>query len=83
LYQMVTGKLPYKGLCVDEMLDAHVHARVPRLQGPLAVLQPLIDGLLAKDPDDRFQSAEELLAGLKWIAHQQGWPCPSSKTVIQ
>jgi serine/threonine-protein kinase PpkA len=82
-YQMVTGKLPYKGPSVGEMLEAHVHARVPRLQGPLAVLQPLIDGLLAKDPDDRFQSAEELLAGLKWIAHQQGWPCPSLKTVIQ
>jgi serine/threonine-protein kinase PpkA len=83
LYQMVTGRLPYKGLNVGEMLEAHVHARVPRLQGPLAVLQPLIDGLLAKDPDDRFQSAEELLAGLKWIAHRQGWPCPSLKTVIQ
>ena len=83
LYQMVTGTLPYRGPSMNQMLEAHVHARVPRLQGALAMLQPLIDGLLAKDPDDRFQSAEELLAGLKWIAHQQGWPCPSLKTVIQ
>jgi serine/threonine-protein kinase PpkA len=83
LYQMVTGALPYRGPSVDKMLEAHVHARLPRLRGALAMLQPVIEGLLAKDPDDRFQSAEELLAGLKWIAHQQGWPCPSSKAVIQ
>jgi hypothetical protein len=25
-----------------------------------------VDGLLAKDPDDRFQSAAEALAGIEW-----------------
>jgi len=29
-------------------------------------LQPLLDGLLAKDPDERFQSTDDLLMGLNW-----------------
>lgn len=77
LHQMLTGSLPFERPSVSTMLEAHVHASVPRLGGDLVALQPLLEGLLAKDPDDRFQSAEELLAGLQWIAHQQGWPSPA------
>ena len=76
LYQMVTGTLPYRAPSVAKIFQAHMHAPLPKLKGQLAVLQPLLDGLLAKDPNDRFQSAEELLAGIRWIAHQQGWPFP-------
>ena len=74
LYQMVTGRLPYKAPSVAKLFQAHLRAPVPRLTGELAILQSLLDGLLAKDPNDRFQSADELLAGLRWIAHRQGWP---------
>ena len=47
-------------------MHSHVHAPVPRLEGELKTFQPIIDGLMAKDPDERFQSAEELLMGLDW-----------------
>ena len=76
LYQMVTGVLPYRAPSLAKIFKAHMQAPIPKLKGPPAVLQPVLDGLLAKDPNDRFQSAEELLAGLEWIAHQQGWPFP-------
>jgi hypothetical protein len=40
----------------------HGHADIPRLPAETAALQPLVDGLLAKDPADRFQCADEVLA---------------------
>jgi hypothetical protein len=40
----------------------HVHAPVPQLTGMLSVHQPLLDRLLAKNPEDRFQSAAEVIA---------------------
>ena len=72
-YQMLTGIPPYKATTVTAMLEAHANAPIPRLPAPLAAAQSLIDGLLAKDPDDRFQSADDLLDGIAWIAKQSGW----------
>jgi eukaryotic-like serine/threonine-protein kinase len=65
-YQMLTGKRPYSGNSVSDPLRAHIAEPVPRLPDYLIKYQPLIDGLLAKDPDDRFQNARELLIGIDW-----------------
>lgn len=65
-YQMMTGKRPYSGNSVSELLRAHVIEPIPQLPEFLAKYQPLIDGLLAKDPDERFQSSRELLIGIDW-----------------
>lgn len=65
-FQMLTGKRPFTGNSVSELLRAHVIEPVPRLPDPLALYQPLIDGLLAKDPDERFQNTRELLIGIDW-----------------
>jgi hypothetical protein len=29
--------------------------------------QSLIEGMLAKDPDEHFQNTEELIAGVDWV----------------
>jgi serine/threonine protein kinase len=42
----------------------HVNSPVPRLPDKLARYQGIIDKLLAKDPSDRFSSAEELIKAL-------------------
>jgi eukaryotic-like serine/threonine-protein kinase len=65
-YQMLTGKRPYTGNSVSDLLRAHITDPVPRLPDYLIKYQPLIDGLLAKDPDDRFQNVRELLIGIDW-----------------
>lgn len=67
LYQMLAGTTPFGGATVAAMLEAHLGARIPRLPQGSAVLQPLVDGLLAKDPNERFQSAADVLDGIDWL----------------
>ena len=68
LYHMLTGSTPFMGPSVTAMLDAHLDAAIPRLPRRLAALQPLVDGMLAKDPKERFQSADDVLAGVEWLS---------------
>jgi serine/threonine protein kinase len=59
LYEMLVGRVPYHAedsLAVGIM---HITQPVPRLPDSLAVLQPLVDGLLAKEPHERFQTGNE------------------------
>ncbi len=59
LYEMLVGRVPYHA---DDSLAVgimHITQPVPRLPEPLAVLQPLVDSLLAKEPEQRFQTGEE------------------------
>ena len=65
-YKMLTGEYPYFSNSVEQILKAHLKAQVPKLPSELSKFQPVIDGLLAKIPDERFQSTEEFIAGLEW-----------------
>lgn len=61
LYEMLTGDRPYKGTTVIAILTAHQEEPIPRLPANLARFQPLIDGLLAKDPAHRLPTADAAL----------------------
>ena len=39
----------------------------PNLPENMSIYQPLIEGMLTKDPDERFQDTNELIAGIDWI----------------
>ncbi len=74
-YEMLTGRKPYTGTSAIEVLQQHVNAPLPRLPKPLEHLQPLLDGLLAKSPDDRFVSAAqavEAVAGVRALRDESG-----------
>ena len=62
LYEMLTSERLYDSDNLAGIAFQHVHADIPRLPAPLTGYQPLVDRLLAKHPDDRFQSARELFA---------------------
>lgn len=66
-YHMLTGRVPFKSANAASLLEAHLSAPVPRLPPEHAALQSLIDGLLEKNPNDRFQSAAEVLDGIEWL----------------
>jgi class 3 adenylate cyclase len=63
-YEMLTGRRPYAGGTILEILSQHLSAPVPHLPPELAAYQPLVDGMLAKRPRDRFESADALLAAI-------------------
>jgi serine/threonine protein kinase len=83
LYEMATGKKAFEGKTTASVIAA-VLASEPT---PISTLQPMtppalervVRTCLAKDPDERFQSAHDLNLQLKWIAEagsQAGVPAP-------
>ncbi|MEO8673891.1 MAG: bifunctional serine/threonine-protein kinase/formylglycine-generating enzyme family protein, partial [Tahibacter sp.] len=66
-YELLTGELPFQGPDALAVALAHVEQAVPRLPPPRRVWQPFIDRCMAKDPSERFQDAEAVLASLDQI----------------
>ncbi len=64
-YEMLVGEKVYDAADTFAVSYAHVHEPIPDLPKNLAKYQPLLNKLLAKNPDDRFQSATQLVHQLK------------------
>ena len=72
LYEMIAGEAPFIGATSSDVIAAILHTEPP----PLASLQPaippaldrLVKSCLAKEPDERWQSARDLARELKWMA---------------
>jgi serine/threonine protein kinase/CheY-like chemotaxis protein len=71
LYEMLTGDKPFRADNPMTVLYMHRNAPTPQLEPRLAVLQPLLDRLLAKEADDRFATAGETSAAL--LAARSAW----------
>ena len=63
-YEMLTGKKPFRADTAMGILYLHAQAPVPLLPPHLAVHQALINMMLAKKPEDRLQSADEVA---EWV----------------
>ncbi len=61
-FEMLTGEKLYDGDTAMAVIIKHRQALLPRLPTALREFQPLIQRMLAKQPSQRFQSVEELLA---------------------
>jgi eukaryotic-like serine/threonine-protein kinase len=64
LYEMLVQHKPFHGATAMEILQQHVQAPVPQLPGELAGFQPVLDRLLAKRPNDRFDTGAEACEAL-------------------
>lgn len=64
LYEMLTGERPFTGATAMNVIYKHANAPRPKLHGRLARLQAPLDRMLAVRPEDRYQSADELLEAL-------------------
>src|ERR1039457_7027603 len=81
LYEMVTGARPFEGKSQISVASA-ILEKEPE---PISAVQPLtppafehiVTACLAKNPDDRFQTAHDVALQLKWIV-PSGTPAPSS-----
>jgi hypothetical protein len=63
-YEMLVGAKPYVAGTAIGVLQKHVDQPVPRLPAVFGQHQGLLEGLMAKDRDDRFASADALLESL-------------------
>ena len=61
-YEMLSGRRLWGDEGPAGLVHMHVHEPIPRLPERLAGYQTIVDRLLAKRPEDRFQSARELFA---------------------
>ncbi len=59
-YEMLTGLKPFVADSAMGIIFKHAKAPIPLLPPRLSQYQSLINMLLAKNPDDRLQSAEEI-----------------------
>lgn len=60
LYEMLVGEKPYTDHSPMAIIYKHRHHPVPRLPAHAESWQPIIDSLLAKDPQDRYSTAAQV-----------------------
>jgi serine/threonine protein kinase len=77
LYLLASGKLPFSSDSPVELVAMHRNQPAPRLVTVPVGLADLIDRLLAKSPDARFQTAAEVRDALEWAVDvRQSGPVP-------
>lgn len=75
-FALITGRAPYQGTSA-QILVSHQLSPIPSLSKLQAAVPPdinmIVSKLLAKKPEDRFQSAEDLIDALQpWLPAQDG-----------
>lgn len=69
-YELLTGKLPFDAegdQVAFSVAMKHMNEPIPRLPESVAVFQEIIDSTLAKNPDDRFPSANAMCYALRQV----------------
>ncbi|WP_312172240.1 serine/threonine-protein kinase [Stutzerimonas kunmingensis] len=64
LAEMLTGTNPFRANSYPQTVLNHLQMPLPQLPPALAPYQPLLDRMLAKQPDERFGNCRELLAAI-------------------
>jgi serine/threonine protein kinase len=83
LYEMLTGRRAFEASSQASLIGAILHTEPPPVSSLVPVAPPALDRVvrqcLAKDPDNRWQSARDIAGELQWIAEadsQAGLPVP-------
>ncbi len=70
-FEMLTGSKPYTADDAPSVIHKHMHEPVPWLPDELVSFQPMLDRLMAKSPDDRFQTAADALRAIRVLQDRQ------------
>ena len=62
---MLAGKKAFQASTPGALVYQHLYADVPDLPESVAEFQPIVDKLLAKDPDQRFANASEFVTTIQ------------------
>jgi Tol biopolymer transport system component len=79
LYEMITGRVAFHGASKASIIAAILEREPQRLTGVPAALAKAVHRAMAKDPDERWQSARDL-AGVLDLAAAAAEDAPRTKT---
>ena len=83
MYEMVAGRLPFKGKTSVDVMHGVMHDEPPPLEGAPQRLQQIISKALAKNAGARYQSTEVLLEDLRSLVrshYAQSGVVPADKS---
>ena len=78
LYEMLTGKVPFDRATSVNILMAHVHDEAPPMRSTnelisvSSAMEEVVAGCMAKDPERRFRSMDDVLTALKRVGTAEG-----------
>lgn len=72
-YKMLTNTMPYQSDQILTVALMHKTAPIPALCKELSLFQPVLNKLLAKDPDQRYASAHELIEVLNQLESEHAY----------
>jgi Tol biopolymer transport system component/predicted Ser/Thr protein kinase len=83
LYEMATGQKAFSGPSQATLIAAIIGTQPPPISSIQPMIPPALDRVvktcLAKDPEDRWQTAHDVMLELKWVAEggsEAGVPAP-------
>lgn len=77
-YEMLTGKKPYDAATVFDVIIQHKQAPVPVFEEGLEEFQPLLNKMMAKNRDQRFEDAATMVESINKLQRKR----KSSPTII-
>ena len=88
LFELLTGRVPFDSCAIDEVVAQHVYAEPPPMRPmpgtapPPEPLCTIVQRCLAKDPSDRFQTAQEVCAALQSVASTRRSPVGGGVSIV-
>lgn len=79
-YEILTGDVPFKGEDTSVIATKHLQEPIPRLPLHLAAFQSVIDTMLAKKPENRFQTGSQMADALEAVRGDGAVPNATIRT---
>jgi serine/threonine-protein kinase len=87
MYQLLSGRLPFRGETLAECLTLRIMGQVEPITESRSDLSPrlvqLLENLMARRPEDRFQTASEAAEALEALADQEAGVLATSRSTSQ
>jgi uncharacterized protein (TIGR03067 family) len=83
LYHLLAGRAPFAGGTVIEKLDSQKNKTPEPIPSLAPELAAVLTKMLAKCPEDRYQTAEEVAAALEGVRARVGHTPPSAKVPVK
>ena len=79
LFELLSGEVPFDADSTIAVVFKHITEPVPDLDEPYKQYQPLVNTLLAKEANDRYQSGREVIADIEALERGEA---PANATLI-